>query len=778
MQRMRLTTKLTFYKHLTRYFTMTDNNYEDILKKLSIDDKALKSLMASKKLSQFYVETIQAIGMGVLEKKQGNLMNGFLSTSAHLPKEQVQNAAKYIIDGRFANKVQIEEATKYLSENNNMNWEKEDDIKQFEEATGVGLEYTGEQIEQYVSQFIEQNKAEIETNPNSGSVLFNLRAGLKFADQGKLIGTYKKLTKGMGTQNKDKKKAKKQKEPKKVEEEEEVDTDELVAKYKLEKLIARNMAESLNTPEIMEKHRQAVGDTVITRFPPEPNGYLHIGHCKAMRFNFKVAADHGGYTNLRYDDTNPEAESQEYIDKIKENVLWMGYKPKNVLFASDYFDQIYEAAVELIKQGKAFVCKLSKEDSKKKREAGEPSPFRDLPVEESLAEFDLMKSGYYAEGEACLRAKIDYNSKNPNMRDPVIYRIKYVPHPHVGDKWCIYPLYDFVHSISDSIENITHSLCTLEFENRRELYYWNLNELDWYKPYVWEYSRLNLSHNVLSKRKVLMLVNGGHVSGWDDPRLLTIEGIKRRGYPPQAINDFCDLISVTRRGNDNILSYSILELAIRNYLSKNSKNTFAVVDPVPVTITNVTEPVIVDADVLSLKLQVTRDIYVDAEDVRENDDKKFFGIAPGKTVRLRYGPFIKVDTVTNENGSLKVTATLLKEGEIKDYKKVKGILHWLSKEDSTDCEIREYDRLFLTEFPGKKTGNIMDDFNKDSRLIYNNSKIHKDFAAGLNAEDRWQFERRGYFCLDYDSDVANAKYVFNRTVSMKSKKKEKAFNKK
>ena len=384
-----------------------------------------------------------------------------------------------------------------------------------------------------------------------------------------------------------------------------------------------------------------------------------------------------------------------------------------------------------------------------------------------------MKAGFYAEKECCLRAKIDYLSPNPTLRDPTIYRIKYIPHPHLGNKWCIYPLYDFVHSLCDSFEDITHSLCTLEFENRRELYYWSLSVLNMYKPYVWEYSRLNITYNVLSKRKLAEMINKKFVDGWDDPRLFTVVGLKRRGYPAEAINNFCDLISVTRRGNDNVTQFSVLEHCIRQYLMEHAKKTFAVVEPALLELSNLEQATFSTKD-LWHEMHLGKQVYIEKNDVRLENVAGFYGIAPGKIVRLKYGPFIKINSVEDDkNGSYFVKAEIVPEASIENFKTIKGILHFVEKESSITCEIREYDRLFTTEYPGDKTGNFLDDFNKNSKKTHRNSKIWKGFANVLTKDGKYQFERVGFFNLDYDSNIEEKKYVFNKTVSLKESEKTK-----
>jgi len=398
------------------------------------------------------------------------------------------------------------------------------------------------------------------------------------------------------------------------------------AASKIFNLFARDMTSSVNSPALMKKHLEATGGKIVTRFPPEPNGFLHLGHAKAMRFSFQAAKDHQGICYLRYDDTNPLTESPEYIQSIEENVRWLGYTPHTITHASDYFPQIFDFAVHLIKQGKAYICNQPQDEMQAFRKEKKPSPSRDRSPEESLDLFYRMKAGEFQEGEYCLRLKIDYASENPTLRDPVAYRIKYHPHPETGKTWCIYPTYDFTHGISDSLENITHSLCTLEFEIRRDLYYWILEAVDIYRPSVWEFSRLNITKTVLSKRKLNKLVTLGIVRGWDDPRLLTINGLRRRGVPPSAINDFCDEISVTRRGNETMLSVKLLEHCIRRDLDKTSPRTMSIISPLKVVITNMQEGQEEEIEVYPFpkdktqgepyKITLGKEIYIEATDFR------------------------------------------------------------------------------------------------------------------------------------------------------------------
>ena len=353
-------------------------------------------------------------------------------------------------------------------------------------------------------------------------------------------------------------------------------------KIDIAKLTARDLLESLNSPELQEKHLQATQGKIITRFPPEPNGILHIGHARAIRFNFSISGTYQGECNLRYDDTNPETEKKEYMDMIEENVRWMGFEPTRIVHASHYFEQIYELTLELIRRDKAYVCKLPQEVMKRYKQEMLASPYRDSDVATNLREFELMRRGFYNEGEAVLRAKIDPASPNTTLRDPVLYRIIYTPHPVTGKRWCVYPMYDYAHPLSDSLENITHSCCTLEFETRRELYYWPLQQLNLFKPFVWEFSRLNLTFTITSKRKIARLIADGAVAGWSDPRLFTIEGLKRRGVPVEALNEFLDRVPVTRRGNENFIQMELFDSVLRSHLDRHCQRVMGVVDPVPV----------------------------------------------------------------------------------------------------------------------------------------------------------------------------------------------------
>lgn len=519
---------------------------------------------------------------------------------------------------------------------------------------------------------------------------------------------------------------------------------------------------------------------VHTRFPPEPNGFLHIGHAKSIVLNFSIAEEFGGLCNLRLDDTNPIKEEEEYVEAIKNDVRWLGFDWQDRLyFASDYFEQMYQYAVELIKKGKAYVCDLSPEEIRKYRgtltEPGRESPYRNRSVKENLELFERMKGGEFPEGSRTLRAKIDMSSGNINMRDPVMYRILHVEHHRTGKKWCIYPTYDYAHPISDSIEGITHSICTLEFEDHRPLYDWFLEQLNIHHPKQIEFARLNISHTVLSKRKLKELVDGGYVSGWDDPRMPTIAGLRRRGYTPESIRIFCQRIGVAK--SDNLVDISLLEYYIREDLNKRAPRVMAVLKPLKVVIINYPEGQVEeleainnpeDASMGTRKVPFSRVIYIEHDDFLEKPPREFYRLAPGREVRLRYAYFIKcVDVIKDNNGEvIELHCTYdpaTKGGNAPDGRKVKATLHWVSARHAIDAEVRLYDHLFLKSDP-EEAEDFKECINPDSLIVLNSCKIEpslKDAKVG----DRYQFERLGYFCVDRDS--TDEMPVFNRIIPLK-----------
>ncbi|MBW1649823.1 MAG: glutamine--tRNA ligase/YqeY domain fusion protein [Deltaproteobacteria bacterium] len=525
---------------------------------------------------------------------------------------------------------------------------------------------------------------------------------------------------------------------------------------------------------------------VITRFPPEPNGYLHMGHAKSICLNFGIAEENrDGICNLRFDDTNPAKENAEYVEAIKSDVKWLGFDLKDrIYYASDYFDKLYECAIKLIKKDKAYVCNLNSEQIREYRGTltapGKNSPYRNRSIEENLALFELMKNGEIKEGEAVLRAKIDMNSPNLNMRDPVIYRIKHEPHYRTGKRWHIYPMYDFTHCLSDSFENITHSLCTLEFEDHRPLYDWLLDELKAVRhPKQIEFARLNLTYTVLSKRKLNMLVADNFVSGWDDPRMPTISGIRRRGYTSASIKDFCARIGVAKR--DSVVDLALLEHCIREELNNTAKRVMAVINPIKVLIDNYPEEKIeyfdfpyhpIDEAFGFRKVPFSKELYIEREDFMENPPKKFFRLAPGKEVRLRYAYFIKCeDVVYDANGEIKEIHCVYDPktygGSALDGRKVKGTIHWVSAKHAISAEVRLYNNLFTTPNPEDKKSitDFRDCINPNSLVIVESAKLEPSLASAL-PEEKYQFERLGYFCADL-ADSKEGAPVFNRTAPLK-----------
>jgi glutaminyl-tRNA synthetase len=519
---------------------------------------------------------------------------------------------------------------------------------------------------------------------------------------------------------------------------------------------------------------------VHTRFPPEPNGYLHIGHAKSICLNFGIAEKNGGKCNLRFDDTNPVKEEDEYVQSIIEDVKWLGFDWEDRLFyASDYFDQMYEFAVQLIQDGKAYVCDLSGDEIRNTRgnltEPGKQSPHINRSIEENLDLFVRMKNGEFANGEKVLRAKIDMSHPNLNMRDPVIYRILHASHHRTGDKWCIYPMYDWAHGLEDSIEKITHSICTLEFEDHRPLYDWYLEQLGVYHPQQIEFARLNLNFTIMSKRKLKQLVDENHVDGWDDPRMPSISGLRRRGYTPESIRNFAEDLGVTKR--DSIIDVIRLENALREDLNKRAPRVMSVLDPLKVVITNYPEGTTEMLEAINnpedpsagkREIPFSRELYIEQSDFMEDPPKKFFRLGPGREVRLRYAYFITCqEVIKDENGNIvELQCTYdpkTKGGSAPDGRKVKGTLHWVSTQHAVDAEIRLYDRLFLKENPDED-GEFLKNLNPNSCKTFSNSKCEPSLA---NPESlTYQFERNGYFIKD-EKESINGKLVFNRAVSLR-----------
>ena len=555
-----------------------------------------------------------------------------------------------------------------------------------------------------------------------------------------------------------------------------------------------NEKQSLNfLEEIIE---QGLNDgtykSILTRFPPEPNGYLHIGHAKSICLNFGLAKKYGGKTNLRFDDTNPVKEDTEYVDSIQQDIHWLGFEWAGVHYASDYFDQLYEWAVEMIKKGLAYVDDQTLEEIRTNRGTvtvpGKNSPCRDRTVEENLDLFERMKNGEFADGSKVLRAKIDMAHPNMQFRDPIMYRILHANHHRTGTKWCIYPMYDYAHGQSDSIENITHSICTLEFDIHRPLYDWFIEQLGIFPSHQYEFARLNINYTVMSKRKLLQLVKEGYVSGWDDPRMPTICGFRRRGYTPESIRSFCERIGVAKR--DNIIDYSLLEFSLREHLNKVAPRRMAVLDPVKVVIDNYPDGQVEmmtavnnpeNPDEGTRQVPFSKELYIERDDFMENPPKKYFRMSPGQEVRLRYAYFVTCQSVEKdaEGNVTCIHCTYdpaTRGGDSPDGRKVKGTIHWVSAQHAVDAEVRMFDRLFATEAPDEapEGKTFLDNLNPDSLKVLTHCKLEPALADDCKAENvengvkapvRFQFERLGYFCTDPDSTAEHI--VLNRSCTLK-----------
>ena len=519
---------------------------------------------------------------------------------------------------------------------------------------------------------------------------------------------------------------------------------------------------------------------VLTRFPPEPNGYLHIGHSKSICLNFGLANEFGGQTNLRFDDTNPDKEETEYVESIKEDIRWLGFTWANEFYASDYFQTLYDFAVTLIRKNLAYVDDSTAEEIAASKgtptEPGKESPFRNRTIEENIDLFERMRKGEFKDGEKVLRAKVDMASPNMHLRDPLMYRIKHTPHHRTGDKWCIYPMYDFAHGQCDSIENITHSICTLEFEVHRPLYDWFIQKLEIYPSHQYEFARLNLNYTVMSKRKLLQLVNEKHVSGWDDPRMPTISGLRRRGYTPESIRKFCDLVGIARR--ENVIDVGLLEFCIREDLNKKVNRVMVVLDPVKLIIDNYPEG---KGEILKGEnnpemensgdrdLPFSKELWIERDDFKENPEKKYFRLGPGLMVRLKSAYIIKSESFKKDEAGniIEIHCSYIpesKSGHDTSGISVKGTIHWVSVPHAISCEVRLYDRLFLSENPSIEEGDFKNYINPKSLEVISTA-FAEPFLKNAKTGDTFQFIRKGYFCVDKDS--SEDKRIFNRTVPLK-----------
>ena len=539
---------------------------------------------------------------------------------------------------------------------------------------------------------------------------------------------------------------------------------------------------SLNFLEeiIEEDLKEGKYKQIITRFPPEPNGYLHIGHAKSICLNFGLTKKYPGYTNLRFDDTNPVTEETEYVESIKDDVRWLGFDWKNECYASDYFGDLYEDALKLIRKSKAYVDDSTSEEIAKMKgtptEPGIESPYRNRKVEENLDLFERMKKGEFPDGTRTLRARIDMSSPNMLMRDPVLYRIKHAHHHRTGDEWCIYPMYDMAHGQSDSVEHVTHSICTLEFIPHRELYDWLIEQLEIFPSHQYEFARLNLTYTVMSKRKLLQLVNEKHVEGWDDPRMPTISGLRRRGFTPESIREFCDRIGVAKR--ENLIDVSLLEFCVREDLNKIALRRMVVFDPVKLVITNypadkvehmVSENNPEDEKGGTREIPFSRELYIERDDFMENPPKKYFRLAPGQMVRLKSAYIIKCDEVLKDEHGIvhEIRCSYIpesKSGADTSGINVKGTLHWVSIEHAINAEVRLYDRLFKVEDPSSEEGDFKDYINPNSLDVIRPAYAEPALLKS-KFDERYQFIRKGYFTLDKDTSASRV--VFNRTVTLK-----------
>ncbi|KAL5546330.1 hypothetical protein UlMin_006017 [Ulmus minor] len=772
----------------------------ELFLRIGLDERTAKNTIANNKVTANLTAVIhEAAVTDGCSRTVGNLLYTVATKYPANALVHRPTLLEYVVSSKIKTPAQLEASFSFFaataSENFNLN--------EFEEACGVGVEVSAEEIKNTVNEVFEESKNAIleqRYRTNVGDLFANVRKRHPWADP-KIVKELidKKLYELLGERtpaDNEKVPKKKKEKPAKVEEktvvvstpeqpsEEDINpflifpSPEENFKVHTEVFFSNgSILRCCNTKELLEKHLEVTKRKVFTRFPPEPNGYLHIGHAKAMFVDFGLARDRDGGCILRYDDTNPEAERKEYIDHIEEIVNWMGWKPCKITYTSDYFQDLFDLAVELIRRGHAYVDHQTPEEIKEYREKKMNSPWRDRPIDESLKLFEDMRRGLIEEGKATLRMKQDMQSDNFNMYDLIAYRIKFTPHPHAGDKWCIYPSYDYAHCIVDSLENITHSLCTLEFETRRASYYWLLNELGLYQPYVWEYSRLNISNTVMSKRKLNRLVTEKWVDGWDDPRLMTLAGLRRRGVTSTAINTFVRGIGITR-SDCSMIRVDRLEYHIREELNKTAPRAMVVLNPIKVVITNLeagtTKKLAArkwpdakeDDESAFYEVAFSNVVYIDQSDFRMKDSKDYYGLAPGKSVLLRYAFPIKCTDVILADDKETILEIRAEYDESKKTKP-KGVLHWVGEPspgvNPLKVEVRLFEKLFLSENPAE-LDDWLADLNPQSKVLVPNAyavPLLKDAVVG----NRFQFERLGYFGVDKDS--APGKLVFNRTVTLR-----------
>lgn len=770
----------------------------DLFLSIGLDKRTAENALVNQKVTSNLTAVIEEAGVNECSKTIGNLL--YMVATKYPANALVHRPTliQYIVSSKIKNPAQLDAALAFLGTVGPETFK----LNEFEEACGIGVDVSIEEIQSTVTAVLEENMVAIleqRYHINVGNLCGQVRKHHPWADAKivkEVIDEKLRGILGERTADDDKKPLKKKKEkPAKVEKqksdaiastptlEEEVNPylifPEPAENYKVHTEIFFSNGDiwrAHNTKEILERHLKVTGGKVFTRFPPEPNGYLHIGHAKAMFIDFGLAKERGGSCYLRFDDTNPEAEKKEYIEHIQEIVQWMGWQPFKVTYTSNYFQELYDLAVELIRRGLAYVDHQSPEEVKEYREKKMNSPWRDRPIAESLKLFEDMRRGLIDEGKATLRLKQDMQSDNKNMYDLIAYRIKFTPHPHAGDKWCIYPSYDFSHCIVDSLENVTHSLCTLEFEIRRPSYYWLLLALNLYQPYVWEYSRLNISNAVMSKRKLNRLVTEKWVDGWDDPRLMTLAGLRRRGVSSTAINSFIRGIGITRSDN-SMIRVDRLEYHIREELNKTAPRTLVVLDPLKVVITNLDSGSVIDLDAKMwpdapsddsssyYKVPFTNVVYIERSDFRLKDSKDYYGLAPGKSVLLRYAFPIKcTEVVYGDNDTI---VEIHAEYDPSKKIKPKGVLHWVAQPspgvDPVKVEVRLFEKLFLSENPSELE-DWLSDLNPHSKEVIPEAYAVPSLANAVLG-DKFQFERLGYFAVDTDSTPG--KLVFNRTITLR-----------
>ncbi|KAL1807742.1 hypothetical protein ACET3Z_024732 [Daucus carota] len=775
-------------------------NAEELLIKIGLDERTATNTVANRKLTSNLLSLIHQAGVADgCERGVGNLI---YTVATKFPANALvhrDTLLKYIVSSKIKTLAQLEAAFLFLSATASEDL----NVTEFEEACGVGIEVTLADTEKAVDEVLEDNKNTImqkRYRTNVGELFSHVRKRQPWADPKivkQLIDAKLYSLLGERTAADCEKPLKKKKEKPAKEERNNVESTPLPKhseeevnpflifpspkeNYKVHTEVFfsdESVLRACNTKDILDNHLKETKGKVLTRFPPEPNGYLHIGHAKALFVDFGLAKERHGGCYLRYDDTNPEAEKQEYFDHIEEIIRWLGWEPFKITYTSDYFQKLYDFAVTLIQKGLAYVDEQKPEDIKRYRKEKWNSPYRDRPIAESLKKFDEMKRGLFEEGEATLRMKQDMECDNFNMHDLIAYRIKFTPHPRTGDKWSIYPTYDYAHCIVDSLENITHSLCSLEFETRRASYYWLLDALGLYQPFVWEYSRLNVTNTVMSKRKLKCLVIEKWVDGWDDPRLMTLAGLRRRGVTSTSINAFVRGTGITR-SDCTMIRLDRLEYYVREELNKTSPRQMVVINPLKVVITNMEEGLVMDLDAKKwpdaqtddassfYKVPFSSIVYIEHTDFRIKDSKDYHGLAPGKTVLLRYAYPIKCTEVVladNKETVLEIHA----EYDPLKMTKPKGVIHWVAEPkpgvDPLKVEVRLFDKLFRSENPAE-LDDWLGDLNPQSKMVmpcaYAVPTLHTA-AVG----DSFQFERLGYFVVDKDS--TSDKLVFNRTVTLK-----------